>query len=101
MPEKFAVMVPGPAGWPPQGAAVQAQPPRAAGHAAGPRGRTGFSARCPPGPNRLDRAAQAGHRDPSPAKDLAVPAHALATPEGIRQVAHKVAVYRYGHADSG
>jgi hypothetical protein len=61
-----------------------------------------FKALFPLGPNRVGRAAQAGHRDPNPAEDLSVPTHhALATPEGIRQVAQKAAEDSDGHAHFG
>jgi hypothetical protein len=39
--------------------------------------------------------------NPNAAKNLSVPAHALATPEGIQQVAQKVAEHSYGHAHFG
>src|SRR3954452_21454436 len=52
-----------------------------------------FQPLSPRGPNRPGRAAQAGHTDPDPAKDLAVPTHAPAAPAGTQQVAQQVAEY--------
>jgi hypothetical protein len=49
------------------------------------------------GPNSLSQAAQAGHLNPNAAKNLSVPTHALATPEGIQQAAQKVAEFSYAH----
>ena len=82
-----------PPGQPPmrrQAARYASRPTLAAGNpVAGPPGypaRNRFKALFPLGPNRVGRAAQAGHTDPNPAEDLSVPTHhALATPEGIRQ----------------
>src|SRR3954452_23538692 len=63
-------MAPGPAGLPPQGAAVQAGPPG------------------PP-------AAIAGQQNPKQARNLPTPNFAPGTAEGIRSAAQKVAEYSF------